>query len=403
MPRAARSLLTALLALLSGLAAPQDSPAECLQVVHPAGSHVLAPDEYAGLELLLQVNCEGVQPARMLQLFSATGNGTAGAMQWQMQLDATTGDMLEVSWQMLAHDASDLEAYEHWHCSGWRQWQLLVHREDGASERALVRVRAPLLEHALETVEQAALERRDGTLPSLVQVGAMDGVGHDHLHPFIAKGTWQGLLVEPLRDFFEKLVSHYARSSPKLQFANMCVDEVAGTRIMRRLARGSMDDALVAALGYDGSSSLLSDAQGLPPGIALSFDSLSENQKAEVLAGLRDEVVQCAPLQDILAQHGFCSASLPPVHDAALQSARWCSETDVFAVDTEGYDLKIVQQLLSSNQDSVGLRLPLVIFMEVGLLSAADQAHAAQLLQAHGYTARRCGYGMEMLAVRTVY
>ena len=159
MPRAACSLLTALLAFLSGLAAPQDSSAECLQVVHPAGSHVLAPDEYAGLELLLQVNCEGVQPARMLQLFSATGNGTAGAMQWQMQLDATTGDMLEVSWQMLAHDASDLEAYEHWHCSGWRQWQLLVHREDGASERALVRVRAPLLEHALETVEQAALER----------------------------------------------------------------------------------------------------------------------------------------------------------------------------------------------------------------------------------------------------
>ena len=163
------------------------------------------------------------------------------------------------------------------------------------------------------------------------------------------------------------------------------------------------EEALDAIREDDGSSSLLSDAQGLPPGISLSFDSLSENQKAEVLAGLRDEVVQCAPLQDILAQHGFCSASLPPVHDAALQSARGCSETDVFAVDTEGYDLKIVQQLLSSNQDSVGLRLPLVIFMEVGLLSAADQAHAAQLLQAHGYTARRCGYGMEMLAVRTVY
>jgi hypothetical protein len=113
-----------------------------------------------------------------------------------------------------------------------------------------------------------------------------DGVGHDHLFPFIAKGTWRGLLVEPLKDFFERLLEHYssaaAGTEQKLQFANMCVAEVAGKRVMRRLASDAVDKDLVKSLGYDGSSSLLSDAQGLPPGMALSFASLSPDIQRQV-------------------------------------------------------------------------------------------------------------------------
>jgi len=69
----------------------------------------------------------------------------------------------------------------------------------------------------------------------------------------------------------------------------------------------------------------------------------------------------------------------------------------------QGYDLKILEQLLSSSGDGVGdVVRPAVIFIEVGLLSAADQARAAALVEAEGYVARRCGYGMEMLATRAV-
>ena len=38
--------------------------------------------------------------------------------------------------------------------------------------------------------------------------------------------------------------------------------------------------------------------------------------------------------------------------------------------------------------------------MEVGLLPPAEQAAAAGLLRSWGYSAQRCGYGMELLAVR---
>ena len=168
--RSWRLLAAAALALLcgSGASAPDDG---CMQVVHPPRDYVLAPDEQRSIELVLQINCPGASRARLLQLFSATGNGTAGDMLWQVQLDADADEMFQVAWQMLAGDSSPLTAYEHWHCSGWRQWQLAVHREGGERENALVRVRAPLLEDALESVEEAAQQR--GAAPSFVQVGAM--------------------------------------------------------------------------------------------------------------------------------------------------------------------------------------------------------------------------------------
>ena len=38
--------------------------------------------------------------------------------------------------------------------------------------------------------------------------------------------------------------------------------------------------------------------------------------------------------------------------------------------------------------------------MEVGLLPPVEQEAAAGLLRSWGYSAQRCGYGMELLAVR---
>jgi len=165
----ARAIILAVLVLaLCSDAASQDgdSGVQCLLVVHPPPNYVMEPEEQRSIEMLLQVNCPGASRARMLQLYSATGNGTAGGLLWQVQLDQDTDEMFQLNWQ-LTHGGS-LDAYEHWHCSGWRQWQLVVHRESGTREHALMRVRAPLLEDALEKVEKAA--RLRGLPPSFVQV-----------------------------------------------------------------------------------------------------------------------------------------------------------------------------------------------------------------------------------------
>ena len=120
--------------------------------------------------------------------------------------------------------------------------------------------------------------------------------------------------------------------------------------------------------------------------MALSFASLPQDTQKQVLAGLVEEQVECAPLDDILAAHGFCS----PCRD--WSGSTQCMDFDVFAVDTEGYDYKIVQQLLPVDEAGCRTRRsrPAVIFIEIGLLSPAHQAAVATLLQAQVATSRLC-------------
>lgn len=42
------------------------------------------------------------------------------------------------------------------------------------------------------------------------EIGAMDGKRHDDMYKYIQKYNWKGILVEPLRDMFEKLKINYS-------------------------------------------------------------------------------------------------------------------------------------------------------------------------------------------------
>ncbi|KAJ1493493.1 hypothetical protein T484DRAFT_1768120 [Baffinella frigidus] len=120
----------------------------------------------------------------------------------------------------------------------------------------------------------------------------------------------------------------------------------------------------------------------MPPGIARSIkhgggEVLREQVAAhmveeEVAAHMVEEEVECVTLSGLLSEF----------------------DLDAMAIDTEGYDLEIVRQLLKTP-----IR-PRVIFLEIGLLSGRDQDEAHTILQAEGYTTRPCGYGMELLAVK---
>lgn len=61
-----------------------------------------------------------------------------------------------------------------------------------------------------------------------VQVGANDGVRADHLHPFVASGTWEGVLVEPAPAPFDRLLQTY-QGIDGLQFVRCAVSTSAGT------------------------------------------------------------------------------------------------------------------------------------------------------------------------------
>ena len=66
-----------------------------------------------------------------------------------------------------------------------------------------------------------------------LQIGAMDGVKHDDLYPYVMSYDWTGVLVEPLPDMFEKLIENYSLKDG-LKFENCAITNENGpTKIYR--------------------------------------------------------------------------------------------------------------------------------------------------------------------------
>ena len=74
---------------------------------------------------------------------------------------------------------------------------------------------------------------RDGKLHFL-QIGAMDGVKHDDLYPYVMSYDWTGVLVEPLPDMFEKLVENYSYKDG-LKFENSAITNSDGPATIYRV------------------------------------------------------------------------------------------------------------------------------------------------------------------------
>jgi FkbM family methyltransferase len=62
---------------------------------------------------------------------------------------------------------------------------------------------------------------------SFIQIGANDGMKNDPIFPFVKQYHWKGILVEPLPDFYEKLVGNY-QSAKNLTFENVGISDQNG-------------------------------------------------------------------------------------------------------------------------------------------------------------------------------
>lgn len=61
-----------------------------------------------------------------------------------------------------------------------------------------------------------------GKITTFVQIGAHDGEMFDPLRPFILKDNWNGILIEPQKDFFNKCIQGYKHLN-NLIFVNAAV------------------------------------------------------------------------------------------------------------------------------------------------------------------------------------
>jgi len=65
---------------------------------------------------------------------------------------------------------------------------------------------------------------------SFIQVGGNDGITWDPFHYFIVRDKWQGIVLEPQREVFERRLSRTYRGVSGVQLVNAAVDVIDGVR-----------------------------------------------------------------------------------------------------------------------------------------------------------------------------
>lgn len=188
-----------------------------------------------------------------------------------------------------------------------------------------------------------------------VQIGAMDGVSFDPIHPLVTDLGWSGLLVEPLPDLFERLQTTYEGVSG-LMFENCAVADHTGSVDLFRIPpevveRGDLPE------WADGVSSLFNDRNVLG-GHKASAEDWAVIQRERVAQSVR-----CMTLTDLLERHAI-------------------DHIDLLQIDTEGADWMVLRQVPFER-----LR-PAVIHMEHYNLPDAERHQAIDLLLKWEYAIR---------------
>jgi len=207
------------------------------------------------------------------------------------------------------------------------------------------------LRHFLETVGE-----KMGESAFILQVGAMDGKTFDPVHEFIERFRWRGLLVEPIREHFEKLAAAYSGHTG-LSFANVAIAAHCGTVEMHRVPSEHVLDGSVPRWGL-GAASFYTDRN------ALGFD--------EVRPFVVAEKVPCLTLPELLARYKV-------------------EQIDIFQIDAEGFDYHVCKQL------DFNRYRPKVINMEIVNMPKAERTACKRMLDSAGYLYVKGGY--DLLAV----
>ena len=183
-----------------------------------------------------------------------------------------------------------------------------------------------------------------------LQIGAHDGISDDNIYPFVQKYSWHGVLVEPVKYLFDRLIENY-QGHKGLSFENKAIAERDGRRMFHRLR----ETADLLPRFYEQIGSLRLD-------VLLSHRSH--------IPGIDDyllqEEVECVSFDTLVKRHKV-------------------THVDLVLIDTEGYDLNILKTI-----DFTQFRPRLIIY-EQKHLSTPDKVEAYRLLRSHGYIVHPIG------------
>lgn len=193
------------------------------------------------------------------------------------------------------------------------------------------------------------------TDPTFCIVGANDGVTNDHVYPFVRKGRWRGVAIEPVPGCFAELERVYRNLPVKL--VNVAIHESESFATLHFL------DPSKAAL-----PPWAKGVGSFDPGCLGIVEELPG--AAGAIAELR---VPCRRLEEVIAESGF-------------------PRIDLVVIDTEGYDAAVLRQV---HFDEWKVR---TVIFEHKLLSEDDLDSSMRLLDRHGFAVQRDEF--DVLATR---
>jgi FkbM family methyltransferase len=193
-----------------------------------------------------------------------------------------------------------------------------------------------------------------------LQICANDGKSDDCLYPFVRAYSWRGVLMEPVRHLFDRLIANY-QGADGLIFVNKALAEHDGKRTFYRLRETS--DAMPPWYQEIGS---------LRREVILSHQKIIPNIDEYIM----EEHVECISFSTLVENYNL-------------------RRLDLILIDTEGYDFNILRVI------DFEKFCPALVIYEEKHLSAEDKAAARRLLLSHGYVVH--AIGANAAATRTAF
>lgn len=147
-----------------------------------------------------------------------------------------------------------------------------------------------------------------------VQVGSNDGVQLDPLRTNILKGSWTGIMIEPVPYVFQRLQKNYGQL-PNVKLENLAIADRDGSLPFFHLARAEAHEKAGLPRWYDALGSFRKDV------ILSHRDSIPDIDRRLVSVE-----VPCCTFGSLCARHGI-------------------AQLDLIHIDTEGYDYEIIKRI----------------------------------------------------------
>ncbi|MBL7663855.1 MAG: FkbM family methyltransferase [Bacteriovoracaceae bacterium] len=202
----------------------------------------------------------------------------------------------------------------------------------------------------------AKMKQNEGEKITCVQVGANDGKSNDPIYPYLQRGDWKGILLEPQVDVFENGLKQTYKDHKNVILENAALAKKSGALPFYRIA-------ISKARWATGLSSF--DKSTLERHIDIGYIEEKAKEDGIKLPENKKDLIE--------------TVMVPTLTFEDLLKKHHVQNFQLLCVDTEGYDFEIIK-LLDFNKFK-----PEVIFFESKHLSDSDFVAAQKLLIENGY------------------